>query len=86
MASSCSKWYIPVAPNVISVRSAALTIDPNWRVPPKFRVQIDDDGAELGQPTHGGQFEVKCYLIVFSRSHCMYKTAMNANFGALPSG
>ena len=54
--------YIPVTPNMISVRYAARSIDPDWGVPAIFRVQIDNYGPKQGQPTHGGQFEVECYL------------------------
>ena len=60
--------YIPVTPNVISVWSATRSIDPDGRMPAIFRVQINNDRAEQGQPTHGGQFEVECYLGCLSKS------------------
>ena len=60
--------YIPVTPDVISVWSATRSIDSDWRMPAIFRVQVDDDRAEQGQPTHGGQFEVECYLGCLSKS------------------
>ena len=60
--------YIPVTPNVISVGSATRSIDPDWRMPAIFRVQIDDNRAEQGQPAHRGQFEAECYLGCLSKS------------------
>ena len=53
---------------MISVGSATRSIDPDWRMPAIFRVQIDDDRAEQGQPTHRGQFEAECYLGCLSKS------------------
>ena len=48
MGENCSevvqvvpRWYIPVTPNVISVGSAACSIDTDGGVPSIFGVQID---------------------------------------------
>ena len=63
-----SNQYIPVTPDVVSVWSATVSVDPNWGMPAIFRVQIDDDRAEQGQPTHRSQFKVECYLACLSKS------------------